>query len=101
VRVGDRIIASPSGRTARVSRIVTFDGDLDYAYAPMSVTLTLDDEIDISRGDTLSLEPPTVGTEFEADVVWMDERHAGPGPRVRDQAVDQNRQPRASTTGSC
>jgi sulfate adenylyltransferase large subunit len=94
VRVGDRVIASPSGRTARINRIVTFDGDLDYAYAPMSVTLTLDDEIDISRGDTLTpfdsaqgapngsraaLEPPLVGTEFEADVVWMDERPLDPG----------------------
>ena len=79
VRAGDRIIASPSGRTARVDRIVTFDGDLDYAYAPMSVTLTVDDEIDISRGDTLTLEPPTVGTEFEAEVVWMDERPLDPG----------------------
>jgi sulfate adenylyltransferase large subunit len=79
VRVGDRLIASPSGRTARVNRIVTYDGDLDYAYAPMSVTLTLDDEIDISRGDTLTLEPPTVGTEFEAEVVWMDERPLDPG----------------------
>jgi sulfate adenylyltransferase subunit 1 len=79
VRVGDRIIASPSGRTARVNRIVTYDGDLDYAYAPMSVTLALDDEIDISRGDTLTLEPPIVGTEFEAEVVWMDERPLDPG----------------------
>jgi sulfate adenylyltransferase large subunit len=79
VRVGDRIIASPSGRSARVSRIVTYDGELDYAFAPMSVTLTLDDEIDISRGDTLTTEPPTVGTEFEAEVVWMDERPLDPG----------------------
>jgi len=79
VRVGDRLIASPSGRTARVSRIVTWDGELDYAFAPMSVTLTLDDEIDISRGDMLTLDPPTVGTEFEAEVVWMDERPADPG----------------------
>jgi sulfate adenylyltransferase large subunit len=79
VRVGDLVIASPSGRTARVSRIVTFDGDLDYAFAPMSVTLTLDDEIDISRGDTLTTELPTVGTEFEAEVVWMDERPLDPG----------------------
>ena len=78
VRVGDRIIASPSGRTARVSRIVTFDGELDYAFAPMSVTLTLDDEIDISRGDVLTTEPPTVGTAFEAEVVWMDERPLDP-----------------------
>ena len=44
----------PSGRTARVKRIVTWDGDLDMAFAPMSVTLTLDDEIDISRGDMLT-----------------------------------------------
>ena len=45
----------------------------------MSVTLTLDDEIDISRGDTLTLDPPMVGTEFEAEVVWMDERPLDPG----------------------
>ena len=45
----------------------------------MSVTLTLDDEIDISRGDMLTIEPPTVGTEFEAEVVWMDERPLDPG----------------------
>ena len=79
VRVGDRIMASPSGRSARVTRIVTYDGDLDTAFAPMSVTLTLDDEIDISRGDMITIEPPTVGTEFEAEVVWMDERPADPG----------------------
>ena len=56
IRVGDRLIASPSGRSARVSRIVTYDGELDYAFAPMSVTLTLDDEIDISRGDMLTVD---------------------------------------------
>jgi len=79
VRVGDRITAWPSGRSARVSRIATYDGELDYAFAPMSVTLTLDDEVDISRGDVLTIDPPTVGTEFEADVVWMDERPLDPG----------------------
>src|SRR5258708_39190608 len=79
VRVGDRLVAWPAGRPARVSRIVTWDGELDYAFAPMSVTLTLDDEIDISRGDMLSVDPPTVGTELEAEVVWMDERPADPG----------------------
>ena len=94
IHVGDRISAWPSGRSARINRIATFDGDLDFAFAPMSVTLTLDDEIDISRGDMLTafdsapaapigsrgaLEPPTVGTEFEADVVWMDERPLDPG----------------------
>ena len=70
IHVGDRITAWPSGRSARVNRIATFDGDLDFAFAPMSVTLTLDDEIDICRGDMLTAfdsaqtEPPTVGTEF-------------------------------------
>ena len=79
VRVGDRVTAWPSGRSARVRRIVTWDGDLDMAFAPMSVTITLDDEIDISRGDVLTTEPPFVGQKFDADVVWMDERPLDPG----------------------
>jgi sulfate adenylyltransferase subunit 1 len=79
VRPGDRVTAWPSGRSARVKRIVTWDGDLDLAFAPMSVTLTLDDEIDISRGDVLTTEPPQVGQRFEAEVVWMDERPLDPG----------------------
>jgi len=79
VRVGDRVVAWPSGGTARVSRIVTYDGDLDLAFAPMSVTLTLDDEIDVSRGDLLAIEhPPHTGSRFEAEVVWMDERPLDP-----------------------
>ena len=79
VRPGDRVTAWPSGRSARVKRIVTWDGDLNLAFAPMSVTLTLDDEIDISRGDVLTTEPPQVGQRFEAEVVWMDERPLDPG----------------------
>jgi sulfate adenylyltransferase large subunit len=79
VRGGDRVTAWPSGRSARISRIATYDGELDYAFAPMSVTLTLDDELDISRGDVLTIDAPTVGTAFEADVVWMDERPLDPG----------------------
>jgi sulfate adenylyltransferase large subunit len=79
VRTGDRITAWPSGRSARVKRIVTYDGDLSMAFAPMSVTLTLDDEIDISRGDMLTAEPAFVGQKFEAEVVWMDERPLDPG----------------------
>ena len=78
VRVGDRITAWPSGRSANIKRIVTYDGELDLAYAPMSVTLVLDDEIDISRGDTLTSEPPHVAKQFEAEVVWMDERPLDP-----------------------
>jgi sulfate adenylyltransferase large subunit len=94
IRVGDRITALPSGRTAHVKRIVTFDGDLAMAFAPQSVTITLDDEIDISRGDTLTafdsaqaapsasrgaIEPAFVGQKFEAELVWMDERPLDPG----------------------
>jgi sulfate adenylyltransferase large subunit len=81
IRVGDPIVTWPSGRTARVKRVVTYDGDLDMAFAPMSVTIALDDEIDISRGDLLARaeSAPTVGQRFEADVVWMDERPLDPG----------------------
>ena len=78
IKPGDRVTAWPSGRSARVKRIVTFDGDLELGFAPMSVTLTLDDEIDISRGDVLSKEPAFVGQKFEAEVVWMDERPLDP-----------------------
>ena len=79
VRVGDRVTSWPSGRSARVQRIVTFDGDLAMAFAPMSVTLTLDEEIDTSRGDVFTFDPPFVGQKFEAEVVWMDERPLDPG----------------------
>jgi sulfate adenylyltransferase large subunit len=81
VRVGDAVTAWPSARTARVKRIVTYEGDLDLAFAPMSVTLVLDDEIDVSRGDQLSgvQHPPRVGNRFQGEVVWMDERPADPG----------------------
>ena len=78
IRVGDGVTAWPSGRAARVKRIVTYDGDLDMAFAPMSVTLALDDEMDVSRGDLLATDPPNVGQHFEAEVVWMDERPLDP-----------------------
>jgi sulfate adenylyltransferase large subunit len=78
VRPGDAITIWPSGRRSRVKRIVTWDGDLDVARAPMSVTLTLDDEIDISRGDVITTTAPQVGRRFEAHVVWMDERPLDP-----------------------
>jgi sulfate adenylyltransferase large subunit len=80
IRVGDAVTAWPSARTARIKRIVTYDGDLDEAFAPMSVTLILDDEIDVSRGDQLSsvAHPPHVGNRFQAEIVWMDERRADP-----------------------
>jgi sulfate adenylyltransferase large subunit len=76
VAVGDAITVLPSGKTSTVDRIVTFDGDLAEAIAPMSVTLTLADEVDVSRGDTFVLssqQPPSVGREFAATFVWMSE----------------------------
>jgi hypothetical protein len=66
----------PSGRSAEVKRIVTFDGDLDEACAPLSVTLVLDRELDISRGDLIiaSQAPATVAKSLKAALVWMDQR---------------------------
>jgi sulfate adenylyltransferase large subunit len=74
VRVGDLVTVWPANRSSRVKRIVTWDGDLEDAFAPMSVTLTLEDEIDISRGDVLTSGVTDVGSRFDADLVWMDER---------------------------
>jgi sulfate adenylyltransferase subunit 1 len=78
VRTGDRITVWPSGLTTRVKRIVTYDGDLETAFAPMSVTLVLEDNIDISRGDVITSGPAAVGSRFTAQVVWMDERALDP-----------------------
>jgi sulfate adenylyltransferase large subunit len=73
IRPGDEIQALPSGRRSKVRRVVTFDGDLEMAYAPMSVTLTLADEIDISRGDMIvSGAPPKSARTFDATLVWFD-----------------------------
>ena len=81
VRPGDKIKALPSGRESTVERIVTFRGDLDEAVAGQSVTLTLADEIDVSRGDVLATSdnPPAVADQFEATVVWFDDEALLPG----------------------
>jgi sulfate adenylyltransferase large subunit len=79
VRVGDEVSVWPSGRSTRVRRIVTADGDLDMAFAPMSITLVIEDDIDISRGDLIAMGRVEVGTRLEAQVVWMDERPLDPG----------------------
>jgi sulfate adenylyltransferase subunit 1 len=74
VRKGDTIVAQPSGRTTRVASITTFDGDLEEASAPLSIALTLEDELDISRGDLIA-EPARVAQQaaaIEAAVVWFD-----------------------------
>ena len=76
VRRGDTLVVLSSGRSSRVSAIDTFEGEVESAHAPMSVTLRLTDEIDISRGDML-VRPdnrPTVARRFDAMLVWMSER---------------------------
>jgi bifunctional enzyme CysN/CysC len=81
VRPGDAIRVLPSGKTSRVERIVTLNGDLQQAVTGQSVTLTLSDEIDISRGDVIAAAdaPPAVADQFEATVVWMSEEAMLPG----------------------
>lgn len=73
VRPGDAVLSLPSGQQAIVSRIVAYDGDLEQAFAPMSVNLVLDREIDVSRGDML-VSPgvlPSISRHLEATLVWM------------------------------
>ena len=75
IAAGDEITILPSGRTTKVKEIVTYDGNLQRACAPQSVTLTLTDEIDISRGDMFvkSAAMPQVSKEFEAMLCWLSE----------------------------
>jgi sulfate adenylyltransferase large subunit len=79
IRPGDEVLAQPSGRRTRVERIVTWEGDLEVAHAPMSVTLTLAHEIDISRGDMISSgADPSGSRAFEATVVWFNDKPLDP-----------------------
>jgi bifunctional enzyme CysN/CysC len=81
VQPGDAVKVLPSGKTSTVARIVTQDGDLPVAVAGQSITLTLTDEIDCSRGDVISIadQPPETADQFEAHLVWMAEDHLLPG----------------------
>ena len=81
VAPGDSIRIVPSGRTANVQRIVTFDGDLDRAVAGQAVTLTLDDEIDCARGDVIAAAaaPLETADQFEATIVWLADEPMLPG----------------------
>ena len=81
VAPGDEVRILPSGKTSTVSRIVTFDGDKDTAVAGQSVTLTLADEVDCSRGQiiTAAKDPLEVADQFEATIIWMDEEALIPG----------------------
>jgi sulfate adenylyltransferase subunit 1 len=75
INVGDSVTVLPSGKSSTVKEIVTYDGNLESAYAQQAITLTLNDEIDISRGDTLvkSDEQPDQASDLDVNIVWMDE----------------------------
>ncbi len=81
VRRGDEVVALPSMKHSRVKGIHTYDGELQEAFCPMCVTLTLEDEIDISRGEMIvhPTDLPNVGRGFEAMLVWMDEERMDTG----------------------
>ncbi|HEV7967928.1 MAG TPA: sulfate adenylyltransferase subunit CysN [Candidatus Acidoferrales bacterium] len=81
IRPGDSVVSLPSEQKSRVRSIVTFDGDAPEAFPPMSVTLTLEDEIDLSRGDMLvsPAHAPRVSRHFDAMLVWFNAEPAEPG----------------------
>ena len=75
IEVGDEITVLPSKKSSKVKEIVTYDGNLEYAYAQQAITLTLEDEIDISRGDVIvkSDEQADEASNFDVDLVWLSE----------------------------
>ncbi|MBA2779184.1 sulfate adenylyltransferase subunit CysN [Billgrantia kenyensis] len=81
LRPGQAVKALPSGKISRVERVVTYDGDLEAAWPGQAVTVTLEDEIDISRGDWIVAEDAevTLTNAFDADIVWMHEQPLTPG----------------------
>ncbi|MBV8898244.1 MAG: sulfate adenylyltransferase subunit CysN [Acidobacteriaceae bacterium] len=85
VRVGDNIVVLPSGKTTTVAGITTFDGDLDEGQAGQAVTLTLSDEIDVTRGDLIAAadDAPSVASSIDATIVWLNDAPAELGRRYR------------------
>jgi bifunctional enzyme CysN/CysC len=83
LRVGDEVTVLPSGGRTRIAGIDTYDGELEEATAPMSLTLRLEDELDVSRGDLICHpdESPVVARELEADICWMTDELLRPGAR--------------------
>ena len=95
----------PAAGTTKIAAIDTFDGELDEAMAPMSLTLRLEDELDVSRGETICRpdEAPTVARELEADVCWMAEHPLRPGGRYRSsrpRATRRRSSTRSQTTST-
>ena len=84
IRKGEEIMVLPSRKTSRIKEIITYDGNIDEAFPPQSVTITLEDEIDISRGDMIVYPDnlPRVERHFEAMLVWMDEKPMDPNAQL-------------------
>ena len=85
VHPGDEVRVLPSGKQSKIARIVTMDSDLDEAVSGQSVTLTLTDEIDISRGDVIAASetPPEISNQFDTTIIWLSEEPMLPGRSYR------------------
>ena len=83
-RAGDEVVVLPSGRRTRVAAVETLDGELNAARPPQSVTIRLEDDVDVGRGDMLAdpERPPVVARELQASVCWMSERPLEPRARL-------------------
>jgi len=92
IRKGDHVTALPSGKSSTVKSIVTYDEELELAFTQMAVTLTLEDEIDISRGDMIvhSDNLPALRSEFTANIVWMNEKALMPGKQYDFKHTTKN-----------
>ncbi len=92
VHKGDNVTALPSGKTSKIKSIVTYDEELEQAFTPMAITLTLEDEIDISRGDMLvhTDDLPSIQEKFEATIIWMTGQAMLPGTQYDFKHANKN-----------
>jgi sulfate adenylyltransferase large subunit len=83
LRAGEEVVVLPSGQRTRIAAIDTYEGELDEAIAPLSLTLRLEDDLDVARGELIAglSNPPLVTREFEADICWLDSEPLRPGGR--------------------
>jgi sulfate adenylyltransferase subunit 1 (EFTu-like GTPase family) len=83
LRAGEEVVVLPSGQRTRIVAIDTYEGELDEAVAPLSLTLRLEDDLDVARGELIAgiSEQPLVTREFEADICWLDSEPLRPGGR--------------------
>jgi sulfate adenylyltransferase large subunit len=91
LRAGEEVVVLPSGQRTRIAAIDTYEGELDEAIAPLSLTLRLEDDLDVARGQLIAgvSEPPLVTREFEADICWMDSEPLRPGGRYAIKHTSQ------------